>query len=310
MAAIAGLLAAFVFTAAAFSQNSPDAARGPQHPGKGWQHRGRGPQDPGIRGGAAGAGGALAGLASVEQNFFNAALGRFQAVDSVSGTVNDAPAGMLSGAGLGPRFNMNSCSGCHAQPAVGGTSPFVNPQVAMAKLRGAENSVPSFLTSNGPVCVARFIRNPDGSPDGGVHDLFVITGRMDAPGCKIAQPDFTQAMRRNNIALRIPTPLFGLGQIENTPDINLENDLAALSSERSAAGISGRFNRSANDGTITRFGWKAQNKSLLMFAGEAYNVEIGATNELFPNKREDDPNCQIRPTARGCDEFCRHRDQP
>src|SRR5262249_47397297 len=46
-----------------------------------------------------------------------------------------------------------------------------------------------------------------------------------------------------------------------------------------------------NDGTINRFGWKAQNKSLLIFAGEAYNVEQGVTNELFPNKRETDPKC-------------------
>jgi len=31
----------------------------------------------------------------------------------------------------------------------------------------------------------------------------------------------------------------------------------------------------ANDGTISRFGWKAQNKSLMIFSGEAYNVEYG-----------------------------------
>jgi len=29
-----------------------------------------------------------------------------------------------------------------------------------------------------------------------------------------------------------------------------------------------------------------------MFAGEAYNVEQGVTNELFPDKRETDPSCQ------------------
>jgi CxxC motif-containing protein (DUF1111 family) len=58
-------------------------------------------------------------------------------------------------------------------------------------------------------------------------------------------------------------------------------------------GISGSFNRNGNDGTITRFGWKAQNKSLLIFAGEAYNVEMGVTNDNFPNEREDDPNCQF-----------------
>src|SRR5438132_1664033 len=54
--------------------------------------------------------------------------------------------------------------------------------------------------------------------------------------------------------------------------------------------------RTGNDGTITRFGWKAQNKSLLIFAGEAYNVEQGVTNELFPNERETDPSCQYNDT--------------
>src|SRR5262249_13748488 len=58
-------------------------------------------------------------------------------------------------------------------------------------------------------------------------------------------------------------------------------------------GISGRFNRSGNDGTITRFGWKAQNKSLLIFSGEAYNVEMGVTNELFPQERDETPGCQL-----------------
>ncbi len=49
--------------------------------------------------------------------------------------------------------------------------------------------------------------------------------------------------------------------------------------------FNGRPNRSGNDGTITKFGWKAQNKSLLMFAQEAYSVEVGETNMMFPQKR-------------------------
>jgi CxxC motif-containing protein (DUF1111 family) len=251
------------------------------------------PQDPGVRGGAAGAGGSLPGLGAAEQSFFNAALGRFQEVASVSGTIKDAPPGTQNGSGLGPRFNMNSCSGCHAQPAVGGTSPFTNPQLAVATLDGAKNTVPSFITLRGPVREARFITYPDGTPDGGVHDLFVITGRRDAPGCNITQPNYEQAIQQNNVIFRIPTPLFGLGEVENTPDINLKNDAAAVASQRQALGISGNFNYSANDGTITRFGWKAQNKSLLMFAGEAYNVEIGVTNALFPNERDDTLGCQF-----------------
>jgi len=34
-------------------------------------------------------------------------------------------------------------------------------------------------------------------------------------------------------------------------------------------------NTSANDGTVACFGWKAQNKSLLIFAGEAYQHRDG-----------------------------------
>jgi CxxC motif-containing protein (DUF1111 family) len=250
--------------------------------------------DPGPRQGAAGVGGPLPGLDTDELNYFNAALGRFQEVDSVSGTIMDAPPGIQNGSGLGPRFNLNQCSGCHAQPAVGGTSPATNPQVAVSTLDGAKNTLPPFITANGPVREVRFIRNPDGTPDGGVHDVFVITGRSDAAGCTIVQPDFPQALRQHNAIFRIPTPLFGGGLVENVPDNNLVSTEAAQAALQSSLGItSGVFNHSGNDGTITRFGWKAQNKSLEIFAGEAYNVEQGVTNELFPNERDTTAGCQF-----------------
>jgi CxxC motif-containing protein (DUF1111 family) len=244
--------------------------------------------DPGVRGGPAGAGGPLPGLNATEKAFFTAAQEVFEEVDSVSGTIAGE-----DGVGLGPRFNLNSCAGCHAFPAVGGTSPQTNPQIAVATLDGAKNTIPSFLSLNGPVREARFVKNPDGTPDGGVHALFVITGRSDAPGCNIAQPNFAAAVAQNNVIFRIPTPVFGLGLVENTPDNGLRATAAGLAGLRSGLGISGTFNTSGNDGTITRFGWKAQNKSLLIFAGEAYNVEQGVTNEAFGNERETDPNCQF-----------------
>ena len=62
------------------------------------------------------------------------------------------------------------------------------------------------------------------------------------------------------------------------------------------AHLSGNANFSANDGTITRFGWKAQNKSLLLFSAEAYNVEMGISNQLFPQKRDETPSCIFNPT--------------
>ena len=78
----------------------------------------------------------------------------------------------------------------------------------MATKLGAHNTIPSFVALNGPVREARFINQRDGTPDGGVHDLFVITGRVDAPGCRIAQENFDNLA---NISFRIPSPVFGVG---------------------------------------------------------------------------------------------------
>jgi len=248
--------------------------------------------DPGVRGGPAGAGGSAPGLTTLQQQFFTSAQDVFQEIDSVSGTVSGAP-----GHGLGPRFNADSCAACHSQPAIGGTSPATNPLPAIAAKAGATNTVPSFITANGPIREARFIKNSDGTADGGVHDLFVITGRTDATGCNLTQPNFTQAIQQKNIIFRIPTPTFGAGLVENIPDGNLRTDSTNISSRQSSLGItSGQFNTSGNDGTITRFGWKAQNKSLLIFSGEAYNVEMGVTSEAFPNERDNTAGCQFNAT--------------
>jgi CxxC motif-containing protein (DUF1111 family) len=270
-------LLAMLAGAAAWAQPSPQVA---------------GVTDPGPRGGTPGAGEALSGLDAAAKAFFVAAQAQFNTVDSVTGSLPGE-----SGSGLGPRFNGNFCGGCHAFPAAGGSSPKVNPQAALATLDGAKNLTPAFIAATGPVREARFIRHADGSADGSVHDLFTISGRVDAAGCRVPQPDFAAQVAAHNVALRIPTGLFGLGLVENTPDDALVADDRAHAATKAALGIGGHFNRSPNDGTIMRFGWKAQDKSLLVFSGEAYNVEQGVTNELFPNERETHPDCQFTAQA-------------
>jgi CxxC motif-containing protein (DUF1111 family) len=255
------------------------------------------PFDPGVRSGAAGAGSPLPGLTGDESAFFRDGLARFAEIEVVTGGNNN---------GLGPRFNSNQCLSCHSQPAAGGSSPARNPLIGIATLNGARNAVPWFIATNGPIREARFQRNPDKTNDGGVHDLFVITGRSDAAGCNIAQPSFQPAGNplsgqggNPNIIFRIPTPAFGAGLIEGISDSAILANMKADASLKAGLGISGHANAhlsgnanlSANDGTITRFGWKAQNKSLLMFAGEAYNVEMGITNQLFPQERDETSGC-------------------
>lgn len=262
-------------------------------------------KDPGVRAGSPGAGTPLATLTADQLAFFQDGLTRFVAVDSVRGTIPGE-----TDSGLGPAFNSNSCGSCHSQPATGGTSPSANPQIAAAGDSGATNSIPDFITASGAVREARFpfLVNPNGSlsqtPDGGVHGLFTIAGRTDAPGCDMAQPDFEQMEKLGNLIFRIPTPLFGAGLIENIPEGTLYANMAANGALKQSLGISGHPNISGNDGTITRFGWKAQNKSVEMFSGEAYNVEMGVTNELFPEERSLPPaSCLFNSTPEDTTNF-------
>jgi CxxC motif-containing protein (DUF1111 family) len=253
-------------------------------------------EDPGVRAGAAGAGDPLPGMTAQQYEYFNAGKTDFAAAETVAD-------------GLGPRMNLDNCGGCHAQPAVGGTSPAVNPQVAFATLAGGKDTPPSFISANGPVREARFVRNADGSADGGVHALFTITGRLGATGCTLAQPDFAGAAANHNVIFRIPTPVFGAGLIEQIPDSAIVANQAIDAPTKAALGITGRpnfhvagrtvtgqTNHNGNDGTVARFGWKAQNKSLLLFSGEAYNVEMGISNELFQTEREESSTCQLAAT--------------
>src|SRR5712672_323757 len=252
-------------------------------------------RDPGPRTGPPGAGMPLADLTVPQLNLFNAGNAEFKKRDDVKAD------------GLGPRMNLDSCAGCHGYPAVGGTSPpDLNPQFDFYEKHLAKtNKLPRFVTRNGPVREARFKLNPDGKThDGGVHSIFTITGLKDADGCVLQQPDFARELRRNNVIFRIPTPVFGGGMIEQIPDhVILDNHATNIGNPYGVRGrvniinagheLTARENRNGNDGTIARFGWKAQNKSLLVFAGEAYNVEMGISTEVFPTERNETKECQF-----------------
>ena len=280
-------------------------------------------KDPGVRGGPPGAGGPIPGLTTNELALFYEGKLRMTQLEAVCDDCSDLPLGAKTGqdpnlatltnsSGLGARFNGDQCSVCHQQPAIGGSGGFLvpNPQDSPNRHRkpenpmfdliphrkGAQNSVPSFIAQYGPIREVRFQKKPDGTPDGGVHALFTIVGRSDigATGCSAAAlppTDFETEFRKGNLSFRIPTQTFGLGLIEAIQDLTILNNAASTVSLRGPLGIGGIPNRSGNDGTIARFGWKAQNKSLTIFAGEAYNVEMGITNDVFPNARDETPVC-------------------
>src|SRR5512138_3038605 len=72
-------------------------------------------KDPGVRNDSSAAGKPLKGLSATQNAFFEAGRDDFAETETVAN-------------GLGPRFNLDSCAGCHVQPAIGGSSPTNNPQ--------------------------------------------------------------------------------------------------------------------------------------------------------------------------------------
>jgi CxxC motif-containing protein (DUF1111 family) len=210
--------------------------------------------------------------------------------------------------GLGARFNSEQCLLCHSQPALGGSGGFIvpnpgeptpqqpeNPLFRLTPKRfGRQNVTPAFEEQFGPIREVRFKFNPDGTRDGGVHQLFTVRGDTTdptIPNCAITQPDFAAEAAKGNLAFRIPLQMFGLGLIDSIQDREILAQHAATAELRAAVGITGHPNRDPNDGTIARFGWKAQAKSVQLFVGAAYNVEQGVDNDLFPQATEEDPAC-------------------
>src|SRR4051794_32389137 len=96
--------------------------------------------DPGVRAGKA-VGGPIAKLSPAERQLFEAGRVEFSEVEIV-------------GDGLGPRMSLDNCAGCHAQPAIGGSSPALNPQVAFMMQNRGGNTLPPFISADGPVRVA------------------------------------------------------------------------------------------------------------------------------------------------------------
>src|SRR5437764_3004103 len=198
--------------------------------------------DPGVRNTGVNAGQPFASIKANANDlaFFNAGLGQFNEHQTVTG---DNP-------GLGPRFNLDSCGACHSQPAPGGTSPASgifpnvgpNPQsqvIANGMVNGSTNTIPYFVFANGPVREARFpfffdqFGNPNlNAPNGGVEDLFTVSGRIDAGSCSLQQPSFNVARVTNNIIFRIPTPTFGTGLMANIDDSDLVANHAAQATNR------------------------------------------------------------------------------
>jgi CxxC motif-containing protein (DUF1111 family) len=123
-----------------------------------------------------------------------------------------------------------------------------------------------------------------------VNYTYITESFADGETYELRTPVFTiQNMYAGPVAgmmtsPRIAPPVFGMGLLEAIPDATI------LSFEdpydKDGDGISGRanyvWNIKENRKTLGRFGWKANNPTILQQVAAAYNEDIGITNFLFP----------------------------
>jgi CxxC motif-containing protein (DUF1111 family) len=159
--------------------------------------------------------------------------------------------------GLGPAFNGSSCAVCHSVPAIGGAG-------VVAEVRAARRDERGEFVELVPT-------------SGSLFQIFSLPTHTCQP---VIPPE------ANVISRRVPIPLFGAGLVEAIPD----EVLLALddSGDRDRDGVSGRAAVLTDIATgqrrVGRFGWKAQQATLLAFGADAYRNEMGITNDLFPEE--------------------------
>lgn len=182
---------------------------------------------------------------------------------------------LLESEGLGPVFNKDSCGNCHSNP----------------------------LGGPGSQSVFRF-----GAADKGSFDP------LDAFGGSLLQassidPTCAETIppEANVIAQRVTPGMLGYGLVEAI----LDADILAL--EQPIPGVSGRahlVDTFENPGTLRvgRFGWKAQVPTILTFAADAAQNEMGLTNRFLPT--ENDPNGINPPSLMDCDVIADPEDGP
>ncbi len=164
--------------------------------------------------------------------------------------------------GLGPIFNNVSCVSCHAAGATGGGSA---------------------------ITVTRFGKLTNGvfDPMNEQGGSLLQSSAIDPAVQEVVPAD------ANVIAHRQSTPLFGIGLIEAISDADILRNAARPAVD----GISGRAAQIVDAATgqtrVGRFGWKAQQASLLTFAGDAYLNEMGITSRLFPTENAPNGNTAL-----------------
>jgi CxxC motif-containing protein (DUF1111 family) len=213
-----------------------------------------------------------------------------------------APASVAGRDGLGPLFNARSCSACHFKDGRG-RPPDAKEPLTLMLLR---ISVPGVDSHGGPKPDPVYGDQVQTQAIPGVApeaDVFVeyseVAGAFaDGEPYALRRPSYRIAnLRYGPLAAplmmsgRVAPAMIGLGLLEAVP----ESTLRSLSDpeDQDGDGISGHVNVVWNPVTgrkdVGRFGWKAEQPSVLLQSAAAFQGDIGITSSIFPGPHKAPP---------------------
>lgn len=188
-------------------------------------------------------------------------------------------------AGLGPVFNNTSCGACHARDGRSRASLLLRVSAGGRGPDGGPVALPGFgLQIQDRAVVGH-------APEGRVEVSWSEQTETLADGTAVALRVPAYRLSRPVSAFpasaetspRFSRPVFGLGLLEAVA----EADILALARDQAAAGeVSGRPNYvwdpAEGRTRLGRFGWKANQPSLLVQTAAAYAEDMGLSSWIFP----------------------------
>ncbi len=199
-----------------------------------------------------------------------------------------APASTVARDGLGPLFNARSCAACHGKD--GRSNPFLNDEAtepAQALLvRLSEIGTDSHPELGGQLHPFAL---PKLEGEGQIQIQWQSqTGTYtDGTTYTLQKPQFTLPITGEALqfSVRQSPQLVGLGLLEQIAESDIMSQ--ADPEDTNGDGISGRPNRVwnvlAQQNTLGRFGWKANQPTVKQQVAGAFNGDLGITTSLFPH---------------------------
>ncbi len=233
---------------------------------------------------------AISELSNTELSFFGVGNAMFDQ------SWVSAPASTTSRDGLGPIFNARACASCHLNDGRGKPllNTGVNSEGFLLRIGIANSPTAGPIPHNIYGDQLQDASNLSIAKEGDIQiDFTFITGKYaDGTSYELRKPNYTivnenyGAVQGIEISPRVGQQVIGLGFIDALTEASIL--VNADPDDLDGDGISGKanyvWNVKAQQLTIGKFGWKANQPTLDQQIAGAFNGDMGLTTSIFPNE--------------------------